>query len=284
VTSARFKAAPVATVADLLSRWGTQADYVSPSGIDPADNMPSTDAVEATASEATTVFNAWIVRMIGAVIDDELNTLGFYRPLNLRRMLDYLLTSSPDTLATYDPTTRDSALFDDMTTPAVESRDERIVTSLLDALDYVHSKLGDNPDAWRWGKLHTVTFASVVPFWKSLSIPNQDDTTFPNGFPRGGDGFTLDVASYDARPDTYADLSFIYTNGPAQRFTIDLDPAGPVAQNVIPGGAVWDNTSPHFRDDADLWRKNETHPMPFSAKDVDASEESSTTYLPASGR
>jgi hypothetical protein len=64
----------------------------------------------------------------------------------------------------------------------------------------------------------------------------------PNGFPRHGDGFNIDVGEPDAIP---------------------VDPSGPVTRNALPGGEIWDNQSPHFRDEAELWRRNENHPLPF---------------------
>ena len=98
-----------------------------------------------------------------------------------------------------------------------------------------------------------------MSLWDSLSIPPIGDSTFPNGFPRHGDGFNIDVAEPDSLAATLADATFTYSEGPTQRFVIDLNPAGPVPFNVLPGGEVWDNASPHFADEAELWRRNENH-------------------------
>ena len=141
----------------------------------------------------------------------------------------------------------DSVLFDDMTTASVvETRDERAVTSLLDAVDFLNTKLGTDRTQWRWGTLHTLRFASLVSLWDSLSIPPIGDSTFPDGFPRHGDGFNIDVAEPDSLPANLSDATFTYSEGPTQRFVIDLDPSGPTPFNVLPGGEVWDNASPHF--------------------------------------
>lgn len=66
---------------------------------------------------------------------------------------------------------------------------------------------------------------------------------FPNGFPRPGDGYNVDVAGYGL-------------------------PTALVARNALPGGNIWDSRSDHFRDEADRWRKNENRPVPFATKDV----------------
>ena len=62
--------------------------------------------------------------------------------------------------------------------------------------------------------------------------------------------------------------------GPAIRFVCELDPAtGPRAKNALPGGETFDPTSPHYRDQMDLWRKNRTFDLAFRAADVVASAE-----------
>ena len=54
---------------------------------------------------------------------------------------------------------------------------------------------------------------------------------------------------------------------------VDMTPAGPVARNALPGGEVWDNASPHFRDEAERWRRNQNRPVPFARVDVIAAAE-----------
>ena len=282
VTSARYQAAPVAELRDALARWGTDSDYDTPAGVSLDDGSLSSDAKEALASKATLVFNAWLPRMIGAVLDDELDAVGWHQPpIDLTRVLVYLMEADPKTMATFDAAMRDSALFDDMRTKGVvESRDERAITSLLDALDLLQAKAGSDRSAWRWGKLHTLRFEALVPLWGALSIPPVGDSVFPNGFPRHGDGFGIDVAEYNHRPAKYDDLTFTYGEGSTQRFVIDMDPAKLAPRNVLPGGEVWDTQSPHFRDQAEEWRRNQNHPIPFTHADVVTAAEERIVYTP----
>jgi penicillin amidase len=37
---------------------------------------------------------------------------------------------------------------------------------------------------------------------------------------------------------------------------------------------VWDASNKHFRDEAEMWRKNQAHPVPFLLSDVIAAKES----------
>lgn len=284
VGSTRYKAANVAQLQSLLEQWGKDG-YDTPPGVSLDDGSLVSDPTQTADSQATMVFQTWLMRAMQAVLGDELTAIGQNPPPfdyhDLRVVLTYLLTADPKSLATYDPTTGDSALFDDLTTTnVVETRDERQVTSLLDALDFLNMQLGSDRNQWRWGKLHTLRFQSLVSLWQALSIPPVGDPQWPNGFPRHGDGFNIDVGEPDAIPVNLSDATFTYSQGPTQRFVIDMDPSGPVPRNVLPGGEIWDNQSPHFRDEAELWRRNENHPLPFSHADVLAAAESRTQYTP----
>jgi len=305
VSSARYKAAPVQEMHDLLVQWGASGGYDTPAGVSLDDGSLSTDPKQAASSEATLVFQTWLMRAMQAILGDELTAIGYDPPPldyhDLRVVTTYLLTADATKLATYDPFAGGSELFDDLTTPNVlETRDEREVTSLLDALDYLNAALGPDRSKWRWGLVHTLRFQSLVSLWGSLSIPQIGDGTFPNGFPRHGDGFDIDVGEPDGiplslftaadggadaaadggAPAVPADLGFGYSQGPTQRFVIDMDKNGPVARNVLPGGEIWDDTSPHFEDEAQMWRRNENHPFAFAHDDVAAAAEERVQYTP----
>jgi penicillin amidase len=280
VADPRYAALPP-DVLQALSGW-QQAGYDAASGVDPDTNKPIADPTG--VAEAAAVFNVWFTRMHSAIFADELGAIGQQAlPLDGEFSVTYLLTApDPTKFATYDPATGDSILFDDLTTTAVlESRDQRAILSLLDGVDFLKQTLGADSTQWRWGSVHTLRFDSLVSLWASLSIPPGGDPTFPNGFPRHGDLSTVDVGgfpiAYTAGPLPAA-TSFQYFHGPTQRFVVDLDPAGPVAKNVIPGGEIWDDASPHFRDEAELWRKNENHPIPFAKPDVVSAAESHVVF------
>ena len=88
----------------------------------------------------------------------------------------------------------------------------------------------------------------------------------------------MDVGGYGlpAKLDDKAD--FTYSHGPTQRFVIDMDPRGPVARNALPGGNVWDSQDPHFRDEAERWRRNQNRPVPFAIADVIDAAETRVVY------
>ena len=257
---------------DAVAAGSTGSDAAA--GISLDDNSLVTDAKEATASKATAIFNLWKVAMVWNVLGDEWNAMGNVFSYDMFVALgNVMLAPDPTKMKTYDATLKDSILFDDLTTAGVvETREQRALLSLLDALDDLKKRLGADTGGWRWGKLHRLTFDALIPAWTLLSIPPSNDKTFPNGFPRHGDGYNIDVAN-PGLARTLAATPFNYTHGPSQRLVVDMAPTGPVARNVLPGGQVWNTNSPHLRDEAERWRKNQNRPMPFSRADVIAAAE-----------
>ena len=278
VASAGWKGAPIAEMKDLLQRWGAEADFDAASGLSHDDNTPVADPKEAMASRATALFNSWLVAMFHATFDDEIAAIDAPLAFDSRRMLFNLMTADRKTLKTYALANDDSVIFDDLRTTETESRDEIVLRSLVAAVDFLRVRLGADTQQWRWGRLHAIRFRSLVSIWRSLSIPADPDETFPLGFPRHGDGYNVDVAGYPLPAKLDATAAFTYSHGPTQRLVIEMDPKGPIARNALPGGNVWDSQDPHFRDEAERWRRNQNRPVPFAAADVIADAETRIVF------
>jgi len=279
VKDAAYDATKIAAVKDVLTKWGAESDYAGASGMDPDTNMPLPEsgntAAEARAAQATLVFNTFLVRLMGRVFADEFGLAGRGVDSQMRaKALLSLCLNDPTKLATYDATTGQSILWDDLNTPEQETKDERIIRALLDALDTLSKNVGPNLADYRWGAYHSIRFEALVPIWGQLSIPPTGNKTFPNGFPRHGDNFAVDVAGFSLSAALDKMPNFTYNHGPTQRFVVDMDPAGPKSWNALPGGAIWDSQNVHFSDQAELWRRNQTHAVPFLLPDVIAAAES----------
>ena len=271
----------MATLEGMLETWRDEGGYRAEAGIDLDTNehLPLS-APEARASQATLLFNVWMVRFMARVFGDELEQVGRsggtgqYVPAIL-----HLLESEPASLATYDATTLDSVLWDDLATPETETRQERMMTALLDALVWLDEQVGPM-DGWRWGEHHIIRFAGPNSIPWDLAIPRGVDEVFPEGFPRHGDMYNVDASNFDATRSVDGSISFRYFSGPTQRFVIEMDPEGVKSRNALPGGAVWDRQSPHYADEAELWRKNETHDVPFFLPEVIEASETRSLLLP----
>jgi len=287
VTDPLYKSATILSVRALLDAWGKEADYEAAAGIDLDTNKPKEasgkDAVEVKAAQATLLFNTWLVRVLGRTFGDELSKMGItYGREDKAKAFIRLVKGDVTQFATFDAATNDSALWDDLTTPVVESRHERMVRALLDALTTLETLAGPDIATYRWGAHHTVTFDSLISLFSTMAIPPSGDETFPSGFPRHGDSFGVDSSDFGFVALSKAP-AFNYVHGPSQRFVIDMDPAGPKAYNALPGGNVWDPKSPHFRDEAELWRRNQAHAVPFLLPDVIAAKETRTVASAALG-
>ncbi len=155
------------------------------------------------------------------------------------------------------------------TAGTVESKNDRLVTALLDGIDGIEKLIGTNRNEWRWGSVHTIRFESLVSVWL-VNIPGPQDTDFLKGFPRPGDQWGVDASNFGLTKSLSSDLSFSYGSGPVQRFVAEMGPSGPKIKNALPGGAVLGKKSPYFRNEAEYWRKNENHDVPFDIDDVAA--------------
>src|SRR5262249_33754511 len=155
----------------LLDTWGKTGDYDASSGVDPDTNMPlAKETPEAQNAQAALLFNVWLVRVLRRTFGDEEVKMGYlalYREGETnanRRMLE----EDPAQLATFDAATGDSAIWDDLGTPQVESRDERMIRALLDAFAWVDSQKAPIEDL-RWGTYHTIRFGALIPLYGDLS-------------------------------------------------------------------------------------------------------------------
>ena len=270
-SSQRFAEANPNAQVEMFRAWGEQTDFRTLTGVTFADMGLTSDDRETLASRATLVFHAWLIHLLDRVFSDELSAIdpGTLPDGMLIRSLLYLLDRQPSALASFDPELGDSILWDDLSTPVLESRDERLVTALLDAIDWLGDRLGDDVDLWRWGLLHTVRFAPFAPSMATLSIPSVSDPTFPNGFPRPGGLFTVDTAGFDPTPPSVAgEPDFTFTEGPALRMAVTFEPSGPSATAALAGGQIADPSRANFSDGAEYWRHNATQSLVYRRDDV----------------
>ncbi|HEX2025581.1 MAG TPA: penicillin acylase family protein [Actinomycetota bacterium] len=149
-----------------------------------------------------------------------------------------------------------------------EARDEAIVEALDGALDELSSRLGDDPDGWRWGALHRARFAG------RLAILGGLEELFTAGeVELGGDEQTVLQGKFE--PEWSYDAVVI----PSWRQI--LDPSDwDASVGTIPVGQSGHPTSAHFADLLPLWAAGEHHPMPFTRGAVDDAAESTLLLRP----
>ncbi|KYF86406.1 hypothetical protein BE17_25360 [Sorangium cellulosum] len=245
--------------------------------MDIGDGAPPASEVE--DSIAATIFNVSMLHLVPLAFGDEATALGA-QPSSaaIARVLQSAILA-PQQLATFDPGLGDTVLWDDLATPGMESRDERIVRAMLAAVSALRDRLGADMAGWQWGRLHTVRFASQVPMLAGSSpvtVPTEDDPRFPGGFPRPGDNFGVDASNFGM----WDTDSFDYGAGAVQRLVVEVTPDGPRAWNALPGGQRFDPESPHHADEAEHWRRNQAPEMYFTDEAVRAHQESRLVFVP----
>ncbi len=274
--SERFASSNPDAWLELLASWEAEAGFEMRTGVTSADLSLTVDGRDALASRAALLFHAWLVRVLHGVYADEMDAVGLgmqglfavSEGLPIRSLL-HLLETRAESLASYDVQLRDSLLWDDLNTEAVESRDERMVTAWLDAMAWLGDHLGDDQDRWRWGLLHTVRLSPSDPALGLLSIPAESDTTFPNGFPRPGGLFTVDMSAFSmARADVSDAPRFDFSEGAALRFAMRFAADGPEATVALAGGQIADPARAHFRDGVEYWRHNASHDLLYRRDEV----------------
>jgi penicillin amidase len=134
-----------------------------------------------------------------------------------------------------------SRWFDDVRTPAVETREDIVEKSLREAVEQLVSRLGEDTRNWRWGDVHTVTLQHPFGLQKPL------DKVFSVGpFPYPGGSTTMMSGEYSITEP------FAVTVGPSFRQIFDLaQPREHYA--VLPSGESGQVYHPHYDDQTSLW-------------------------------
>jgi penicillin G amidase len=252
------------TVHDWVAGW----TFDTPSGA-PEDN-PTAQQIQ--DSQATLVMSFWESYLFDTALGDELGVPGMKgvtveEQAEAKLLVDMCI--HPERLKSGLSDAGDSILFDDLNTPAIESKRQTAAKALIRALDGIVLQLRATASNWRWGQVHTLILDFPPGFPSSLNYPPPTDPKYSAGFPRHGENGTVDVGDHGLDLYAFAVGGPSGTpSGPAIRFVCELDPVnGPQGRNVIPGGEIFDPASPHYADQMELWRKNQTFNLSF--KDVD---------------
>lgn len=292
-----------------LRAW-LAAGLHAPSGVETFYSTPAPE--DAADAVATMIWAAWVSELVLQTFDDE-GFPGVWHPTGdtgrtrtLTRMLAGRGAGNPEGMASWNAATRESAYFDVLSTPEVETSDELMVLALEDALDALTAPptgpgtggFGTaDMDEWIWGLRHLVKFESLlsevvaaddefgflIPLFSItpdvLPITDNPPAGDPRRelpwFPRPGDHLNVDAANPGFTRDEY-----MYGSGPVFRMVIALGPDGAEGVNILPGGQSGLTDSPYYADQAALWLGNETWPMRTTVEQVIAGATGRETFRP----
>jgi penicillin G amidase len=177
-----------------------------------------------------------------------------------------------------------SSFFDDVTTSKVETRDDIIRKSLVDALTDLENNYGKDIANWQWGDIHKVTFKHMFHGQSSL----LDKLIDIGPFSIGGDGTTVFNTEYSF-PELYGDSNIgievgsskKYENilGPSMRFIFDFaDPD--YLEFILPTGESGHFMSNHYKDMSKMWLKGNYIKLPLHEDEFIKSSKDDLRLMP----
>ncbi|MCJ2014501.1 penicillin acylase family protein [Methylobacterium sp. J-076] len=152
---------------------------------------------------------------------------------------------------------------------APERRAPLVAQALAAAWETCRATMGEDPAVWAWGRLHRALFAHP------LSPLGGDGAWDVGPFPLGGAGASPMNAEY--RTDT-----FRVTNGASFRMVVDVG-AWDASVFVNVPGQSGDPRSPHYRDLAGVWSRQDHVPMPYTREAVEAATRTTILLTPEAG-
>ncbi len=250
---------PAQKVVEALDNW----NYACPTGLDGTDPEEAGkvgDETEATESIGCAAFHVLVPHLTDAVFADELKPLieadaapSLYA---IQAPLIYVFTD-PDELQ------RGEAYFDDTTTEDITETKSQIVAEALDAAGQQLESVFDSsdPDDWRWGRIHTVTFSSLFA-QSGIDLFNNGPYVNDGGFD------TIDVANPSGTVGEIDD-DFSHANGPSVRFVARANSEGVEGWFQLPGGQDHHRDSEWYGSLIDEWLANEPIRLRFGPEEVE---------------
>ena len=141
-------------------------------------------------------------------------------------------------------------------------RDQILLASLTAAVDEVAQRLGPDPKAWAWGKLHQAEFIHALT---PLAPPAERAAMKAGPSPMGGTMLSPMAATWRAD-------DFRVTAGASFRMVLDVG-HWDESRAINTPGQSGDWSSPHFRDLFPLWVTGQYVPLLYSRPAVDAATE-----------
>jgi penicillin amidase len=224
-----------------LEAW----DFECPTGLDGVtpDAPAVTDAAVLASSIGCTAFHAAYASARNATYSDERNAEGWASFPTMAAF--YLALERPEVLGAPD------AWWDDVSTEAVESKEDTLVAGIEAGAATLVEALGDDASAWLWGRVHTVTLRADL--FDSLGVDIYNHGPFAND---GGD-YTVDVANTRGASSG----NFSHSSGASMRMVCEAGDPMVRCQVQLPGGQAHrrpteDAPNPNYDDLLQRWLVN----------------------------
>lgn len=162
-----------------------------------------------------------------------------------------------------------SPWWDNKTTPAVENRDQIFRQAFGEAVAELEQAHGKNPQGWKWGDLHTLTFQNQS-LGESGVAPIE--ALFNRGpFRTSGGKNIVNATGWDATAEQPYSVNWL----PSMRMIVDLSNLSS-SLSINTTGQSGHAYNAHYVDLADMWRNIQYHPMLWDQAQI---EEASKAHL-----
>jgi penicillin G amidase len=165
----------------------------------------------------------------------------------------------------------DSSWWDNKTTTAVEGRDQVFLQALGEAVAELEKAQGKDPNKWKWGDLHTLTFLNQT-LGKSGIGPIE--ALFNRGpFRTSGGGSIVNATGWNATK------SYKVMTLPSMRMIVDLSNLAN-SLTIHTTGQSGHAYNPHYIDMADMWRNIQYAPMLWEQSQIEKAAGGSLSLAP----
>jgi len=193
-------------------------------------------------SVAPTIYNRFLYEWLENTYKDEMGDT-FYT---------YLNTSQQKKVAANQMARTASVWWDDVSTPnKVESKQDIVLNSLKEALEFLSAQLGDDLSAWTWNRVHTIEHPHPMGQVQSLR------SYFNVGpFEINGGKEVINNLSFNLDSTGY----YKVRSGPSTRRVIDFSNIE-ASMSISPTGQSGNPLSNHYRDQAQKYVDGDFVPM-----------------------
>ena len=221
------------------------------------DDLLHWDAQQGPDSAEALIFEDFYYHLFPAIFEDELEDV-----MEPNKRLVELIMTQPD-----------SHWWDDVDTPAKETKNDMLARALNEAYDDLIERAGKDQDRWRWGDLHTATFRNQTLGQSGIG---PIEAIFNRGpFRTGGGNDIVNATSWGGKEPAPFDVVWL----PSMRMIVDMaDFSRSLSINTT--GQSGHPYNKHYDDQCEDWANIRYRPMFWERAQVEAHAEGVLTLTP----
>ncbi|SNB62365.1 penicillin acylase family protein [Thermoflexus hugenholtzii] len=242
--------------AQAITPYVLQVSFTDPLARQAQDLLRAWDFRATPESPAPTIFEAFLRHLLHEAWVDELG----------EEIVRELLTGGSHNRywARWALAQPDLAWWDDLRTPQRETRDDIVRRAFEQAVAELRGRLGPDPRAWAWGKVHTATFVHGTLGQSGIGLV---EAIFNRGpYPAPGTSAAVNNIGFNVQK------GFAVRSLPSLRFIASIANWSD-SRFIHTTGQSGLPYHPHYDDFIPLWLKGEYHPMLWSREEVERNAE-----------